>query len=194
MKELIHNKVRVIDEFFTEFNQIQKLYVEKSFDFEHRFNLFLANLSDYFEKRGENSKESEILRIKSMLQTVKRGFNPSKMEKIDSGKRELLWGFSYNGIESLDLLLQEIYKKEVSKLEEGEEILSNLILNFYQQGVLTDEKLKDLDSIPKIEVFWSYLLSQNGSISLINKKLLTNLISEDIYLLLEKVIYKITIQ
>ena len=194
MKELIHNKVRVIDEFFTEFNQIQKLYVEKSFDFEHRFNLFLANLSDYFEKRGENSKESEILRIKSMLQTVKRGFNPSKMEKIDSGKRELLSGFSYNGIESLDLLLQEIYKKEVSKLEEGEEILSNLILNFYQQGVLTDEKLKDLDSIPKIEVFWSYLLSQNGSISLINKKLLTNLISEDIYLLLEKVIYKITIQ
>lgn len=194
MKELIHNKVRVIDEFFTEFNQIQKLYVEKSFDFEHQFNLFLANLSHYFEKRGENSKESEILRIKSMLQTVKRGFNPSKMEKIDSGKRELLWGFSYNGIESLDLLLQEIYKKEVSKLEEGEEILSNLILNFYQQGVLTDEKLKDLDSIPKIEVFWSYLLSQNGSISLINKKLLTNLISEDIYLLLEKVIYKITIQ
>ena len=116
MKELIHNKVRVIDEFFTEFNQIQKLYVEKSFDFEHQFNLFLANLSHYFEKRGENSKESEILRIKSMLQTVKRGFNPSKMEKIDSGKRELLWGFSYNGIESLDLLLQEIYKKEVSKL------------------------------------------------------------------------------
>lgn len=194
MKELIHNKVRVIDDFFTESNQVQKLYIEKSFDFEHQFNKLLTNLSDYFEKRGENSKESEILRIKSMLQTVRRGFNPSKMEKIDSGKRELLWGFSYNGIESLDLLLQEIYKKETSKLEEGEEILSNLILNFYQQGVLTDEKLKDLDSIPKIEVFWNYLLSQNGSISLINKKLLTNLISEDIYLLLEKVIYKITMQ
>lgn len=194
MKELIHNKVRVIDDFFTESNQVQKLYIEKSFDFEHHFNKLLTNLSDYFEKRGENSKESEILRIKSMLQTVRRGFNPSKMEKIDSGKRELLWGFSYNGIESLDLLLQEIYKKETSKLEEGEEILSNLILNFYQQGVLTDEKLKDLDSIPKIEVFWNYLLSQNGSISLINKKLLTNLISEDIYLLLEKVIYKITMQ
>jgi hypothetical protein len=129
-----------------------------------------------------------------MLQTVKRGFDPSKMEKISSGKGELLWGFSYNGIESLGLLLQEVYKREMSKLEEGEEILSNLILNLYQQGVLTDAKLKDLDAIPKIEVFWNYLLTQNGSISVINKKLLTNLIPEDIFLLIEKIVYKITTQ
>ena len=129
-----------------------------------------------------------------MLQTVKRGFDPSKMEKISSGKGELLWGFSYNGIESLGLLLQEVYKREISKLEEGEEILSNLILNLYQQGVLTDAKLKDLDAIPKIEVFWNYLLTQNGSISVINKKLLTNLIPEDIFLLIEKIVYKITTQ
>lgn len=194
MKEFIHNKVRVIDDLFVEFNQVQKLFAGKSFDFEHRFNAFLTKLSDYFENRGENSKESEILRLRNMLQTVKRGFDPSKMEKIGSGKGELLWGFSYNGIESLDLLLQEVYKKEITKLDEGEEILTNLILNLCQQGVLSDEKLKDLNTIPKIEVFWSYLLSQNGSISVINKKLLTNLIPEDIYLLIEKVVYKITTQ
>ncbi|BBD46681.1 MAG: hypothetical protein PHT14_09025 [Petrimonas sp.] len=194
MKEFIHNKVRVIDDFFAEFNQVQKLFAEKSFDFEHRLNTFLTRLSDYFENRGESSKESEALRIRNMLLTVKRGFDPSKMEKISSGKGELLWGFSYNGIESLDRLLQEVYKKEITKLEEGEEILSNLILNLCQQGVLSDEKLKDLDTIPKIEVYWSYLLSQNGSISVINKKLLTNLIPEDIYLLIEKVVCKITTQ
>ena len=168
MKEFIHNKVRVIDDFFAEFNQVQKLFAGKSFDFEHRLNAFLTRLSDYFENRGESSKESEALRIRNMLLTVKRGFDPSKMEKISSGKGELLWGFSYNGIESLDRLLQEVYKKEITKLEEGEEILSNLILNLCQQGVLSDEKLKDLDTIPKIEVYWSYLLSQNGSISVIN--------------------------
>jgi hypothetical protein len=194
MKEFIHNKVRVIDDLFVEFNRVQKLFTGKSFDFEHRFNTFLTKLSDYFENRGESSKESEVLRIRNMLQTVKRGFDPSKMEKISSGKGELLWGFSYNGIESLGLLLQEVYKREISKLEEGEEILSNLILNLYQQGVLTDAKLKDLDAIPKIEVFWNYLLTQNGSISVINKKLLTNLIPEDIFLLIEKIVYKITTQ
>ncbi len=192
MKEFIHNKVKVIDELFTEFNQVQGLYADRSFDFEYRFTVFLNKLSDYFKKSGDSAKESEVFRVINLLQTVKRGFNPSKLEKINSGKRELWWGFSYNGIESIDSLLQEIYRKETAKLEEGEEILNNLILSLYQQGFLTDQMLKDLDSVPKIEASWNLLLSQNGSVSVINKKLMTKLIAEDIYLLLEKIIAKIT--
>ena len=57
MKEFIHNKIRVIDELLAEFNHVQKLFVEKSFDFEHRFNAFLAKLSDYFEMRGSQDKK-----------------------------------------------------------------------------------------------------------------------------------------
>lgn len=192
MKEFIHNKVKVIDELFTEFNQVQGLYADRSFDFEYRFTVFLNKLSDYFKKSGDSAKESEVFRVINLFQTVKRGFNPSKLEKINSGKRELWWGFSYNGIESIDSLLQEIYRKETAKLEEGEEILNNLILSLYQQGFLTDQMLKDLDSVPKIEASWNLLLSQNGSVSVINKKLMTKLIAEDIYLLLEKIIAKIT--
>ena len=108
--------------------------------------------------------------------------------------RELWWGFSYNGIESLETLLQDIYKKEISKLQEGKEILSNLILNLYQQGFLTDDQLRDLDSVTKVEAFWRSLLMQNGSMSVINKKLLTHLITEDIYLLLEEIISEIVPQ
>lgn len=192
MKEFIHHKVKVIDEFFTEFNQVQKLYAEKSFDFEQRFAVFLVRLSDYLKNRGEAAKESEILRVRNLLQTVKRGFDPVKLEKINSGKRELLWGFSYSGMESIDSLLQEMYKKETVKLETGEDILYNLILNLCQQGFLTDEKLKAVNSIPLIEAFWASLLSQNGSISVINKKLLMQLTPEDIYLLIEKIVSKIT--
>ena len=192
MKEFIHNKVKVIDELFTEFNQVQGLYADRSFDFEYRFTVFLNKLSDYFKKSGDSAKESEVFRVINLFQTVKRGFNPSKLEKINSGKRELWWGFSYNGIESIDSLLQEIYRKETAKLEEGEEILNNLILSLYQQGFLTDQMLKDLDSVPKIDASWNLLLFQNGSISVINKKLMTKLIAEDIYLLLEKIIAKIT--
>ncbi|WP_298651989.1 hypothetical protein, partial [uncultured Proteiniphilum sp.] len=166
----------------------------RSFDFEQQFTTFLNKLSDYFKNRGESAKEAEVLKVINMLHSVKRGFDPSKMEKVTSGKRELWWGFSYIGTESLDSMLQEIYKKEISRLEEGKEILSNLILNLCQQGFLTDEKLNDLDSLQKIEVFWNSLLSQNGSISVINKKLHTNLIPEDIYMLLEEIISRITSQ
>lgn len=194
MQEFIHHKVKVIEEFFVEFNQTQRLYADKSFDFDQRFTVFLNKLSDYFKQRGENAKESEVLRVISMLHTVRRGFDPSKMEKIKLGKRELLWGFSYQGIETIDTLLQEIYNKEISKLEEGEEILTNLILNLTQQGILTTEKLKELNTITKIEGFWNFLLTQNGTLSVINKKLHINLITEDIYLLIEKIVLKITLQ
>lgn len=192
MQEFIHHKVRVIEGFLTEFNQVQQLYAERSFDFDHRFMKLLDTLSDYFKNRGESSKESEVRRIGNLIHTVKRGFDPSKMEKISSGRRELAWGFSYTGIEGLNALLQETYSKEQSKLNEGEEILTNLLLSLYQQGNLSDDTLKGLDSIRKIEIFWGTLLLKNGSISVINKKLRTMLIAEDIHLLMEKVIAKIT--
>ena len=194
MQEFIHNKVKVLDELFTEFNQVQRLYAEKSYEFESRFTVFLNKLSDYFKTSGDQAKESEVLRVTNMLHTVKRGFNPTNQEKVNTGRRELLWGFAYNGIENLNSLMQEIYGKETSKLEEGEELLSNLILNLIQQGFLTDQKLMELDTIPKIEAYWNSLLTQNGSITVIHKKLLMKLISEDIYLLLEKIIAKIKSQ
>ena len=194
MQEFIHNKVKVLDELFTEFNQVQRLYAEKSFEFESRFTVFLNKLSDYFKTSGDQAKESEVLRVTNMLHTVKRGFNPTNQEKVNTGRRELLWGFAYNGIENLNSLMQEIYGKETSKLEEGEELLSNLILNLIQQGFLTDQKLMELDTIPKIEAYWNSLLTQNGSITVIHKKLLMKLITEDIYLLLEKIIAKIKSQ
>ena len=194
MQEFIHNKVKVLDELFTEFNQVQRLYAEKSFEFESRFTVFLNKLSDYFKTSGDQAKESEVLRVTNMLHTVKRGFNPTNQEKVNTGRRELLWGFAYNGIENLNSLMQEIYGKETSKLEEGEELLSNLILNLIQQGFLTDQKLMELDTIPKIEAYWNSLLTQNGSITVIHKKLLMKLISEDIYLLLEKIIAQIKSQ
>lgn len=194
MKEFIHNKVKVIEDFFTEFNEVQRLYYNRSFDFDHRFTSFLTELSSYFKNRGESSKESEVLRILNMLQTVRRGFNPFSLEKISVGKREQLWGFSFNGIENINSILQEIYQKEITKLEEGEEILTNLILSLFQQGTLTESNLKELNTIPKIESTWISILAQNGSISLINKKLLVQIINEDIYMLIERIILKIVNQ
>ena len=194
MKEFIHNKVKVIEDFFTEFNEVQRLYYNRSFDFDHRFTSLLTELSSYFKNRGESSKESEVLRILNMLQTVRRGFNPFSLEKISVGKREQLWGFSFNGIENINSILQEIYQKEITKLEEGEEILTNLILSHFQLGVLTESNLKELNTIPKIEATWISILAQYLSISLINKKLLVQIINEDIYMLIERIILKIVNQ
>ncbi|MGE8533598.1 MAG: hypothetical protein ACN6OJ_03300 [Chryseobacterium sp.] len=191
MQELIHFTVQKIKELLEHFNDVQALYLSKSFDFDARFDVFLNEVLEYFRTKGNTSHESEVLKIMNMISTVKRGFNPIKMEKIATGRRELLGGFSFNGMESMYDILMEIYTKENKKLDDAEELISGIIVSLYQNGILDDEKLKDMNSVPKIESFWNSLVEQNTAISGINKKLRLSVIPEDIFLILEKVFLKL---
>lgn len=191
MQQLIHYTVQKIKELLEHFNEVQALYLSKSFDFDARFDVFLNEALEYFHSKGSTSHESEVLKIMNMIATVKRGFNPIKMEKITTGRRELLGGFSFNGMESIYDILMEICAKENKKLEDAEELISGIIVSLYQNGILDDEKLKEMDSIPKIESFWTSLAAQNAAISGINKKLRLTVIPEDIFLILEKVFLKL---
>jgi len=191
MQELIHYTVQKIKELLEHFNEVQALYLSKSFDFDARLEAFLNEVLEYFRTKGSTTHESEVLKIMSMVATVKRSFNPIKMEKITAGKRDLLWGFSFNGMESIYDILMEIYAKENKKLDDAEELISGIIVSLYQNGILDDEKLKEMDSVSKIESFWTSLVTQNTAISGINKKLRLTIIPEDIFLILEKVFQKL---
>lgn len=191
MQELIHFTVQKIKELLEQFNEVQALYLSKSFDFDARFDVFLNEVLEYFRTKGNTSHESEVLKVMNMISTVKRGFNPIKMEKIMTGRREMLAGFSFNGMESIYDILMEIYARENKKLDEAEELISGIIVSLYQNGILDDEKLKDMNSVPKIERFWTSLAEQNTAISGINKKLRLTIIPEDIFLILEKIFLKL---
>ncbi|RXM37674.1 hypothetical protein BOQ62_21070 [Chryseobacterium sp. CH21] len=191
MQELIHFTVQKIKELLEQFNEVQALYLSKSFDFDTRFDAFLNEVLEYFRTKGNTSHESEVLKIMNMISTVKRGFNPIKMEKIMNGRREILGGFSFNGMESIYDILMEIYAKENKKLEDAEELISGIIVSLYQSGILDDEKLKEMNSVPKIENFWNSLVEQNAAISGINKKLRLSIIPEDVFLILEKIFMKL---
>ncbi|MDR6923232.1 hypothetical protein [Chryseobacterium sp. 2987] len=191
MQELIHYTVQKIKELLEHFNEVQALYLSKSFDFDARLEAFLNEVLEYFRTKGSTTHESEVLKIMSMVATVKRSFNPIKMEKITAGKRDLLWGFSFNGMESIYDILMEIYAKENKKLDDAEELISGIIVSLYQNGILDDEKLKEMDSVSKIESFWTSLVTQNTAISGINKKLRLTIIPEDIFLILEKIFQKL---
>ena len=82
MQELIHFTVQKIKELLEQFNEVQALYLSKSFDFDARFDAFLNEVLEYFRTKGNTSHESEVLKVMNMISTVKRGFNPIKMEKI----------------------------------------------------------------------------------------------------------------
>ncbi|VXC21202.1 MULTISPECIES: hypothetical protein [Chryseobacterium] len=192
MQELVHHSTQALELHLNKLNKVQELYLSKSFDFDSGFDDFLQELLEYFRAKGNTTCESEVLKILNMISTIKRGFNPVKMEKIDVGKRNLLYGFSFNGIENTHGIITELLKKELKKLDEAEELISGLILSLYQSGILDDAKIKELNSVSKIEVFWNQLLNQNITIAGINKKLRLTLLSEDIYLIIEKVLTRIS--
>ncbi|MGE6395728.1 hypothetical protein [Chryseobacterium scophthalmum] len=192
MQELVHHSTQALELHLNKLNKVQALYLSKSFDFDSGFDDFLQELLEYFRAKGNTTCESEVLKILNMISTIKRGFNPVKMEKIDVGKRNLLYGFSFNGIENTHGIITELLKKELKKLDEAEELISGLILSLYQSGILDDAKIKELNSVSKIEVFWNQLLNQNTTIVGINKKLRLTLLSEDIYLIIEKVLTRIS--
>lgn len=192
MQELVHHSTQALELHLNKLNKVQALYLSKSFDFDSGFDDFLQELLEYFRAKGNTTCESEVLKILNMISTIKRGFNPVKMEKIDVGKRNLLYGFSFNGIENTHGIITELLNKELKKLDEAEELISGLILSLYQSGILDDAKIKQLNSVSKIEVFWNQLLNQNTTIGGINKKLRLTLLSEDIYLIIEKVLTRIS--
>ncbi|RZJ46979.1 MAG: hypothetical protein EOO19_09830 [Chryseobacterium sp.] len=192
MQELVHHSTQILEFHLGKLNEVQELYLYKSFDFDAHFDAFLHDLLDYFKAKGNTTYESEVLKIMSMISNAKRGFNPVKMERVNVGKRDLVSGFSFNGIENIHGFLRDLLSKEHRKLDESEELLSGLIISMYQNGILDDAKIKELNSIAKIEIFWNQLLPQNTTIAGINKKLRLTLLAEDIYLIIEKIFAKIS--
>lgn len=192
MLEFVHHNVKTLEELLENLNRIQKLYYDRSFDFENELNKFIQEILDYLKTKGDASKVSEILKMRNMISTVKKGFDPIKMEKIKRKKRKTLWGFRFQVLDGIQKILREDYQKEKNKIDEGEEILSNLILTCYQKGILDEVKLSKLNAVPKIELFWRQLIDKNESISGVDKKLRLKLNSQDIYLILERTLAKIS--
>lgn len=190
MQEFIHHKIQTIDNLMASYNDVQQLYIRSAYEFDDRFLGLLSSCLEFFKIHGTNTQVSEVLNIISMFETAKKGIHPFKLEKVNSGRRELKMMIAYHGIEKLHQLISITYETELHKLEEAEEILSNLILTLNQSGFLDDKRIRELQTIDQIKVFWLELLNVNGSISGINKKLRLKLIPEDIYLLIEKIILR----
>ena len=191
MQEFIHHKVKIYEDFLKDFNKIQILLSDRSFEFERRFEEFSQTLLSYFQTSGNTSVEAEILKIVNSVFTVKKGFNPVKMEKIQTDRRAIYWGFAFSATESLFEILIDLLNKEKLKLEEGGELVSNLILMLIQNNILDDAKIAELNTITKVEIYWNQIVQQNESIANINKKLRMSLLAEDIYLLFEDNLSKI---
>lgn len=188
MVEFVHHKIKVAEGFLSKLIKVQSLFIERSFRFETEFNDLLTDLQTYFKSIKDGSKESEVLRLQGLLQVVKKGFDPIKLERLPVSRREFYWGIAFHVVEEVKKMIEDILTKERQKLDEAEDLLSNTFLSLIQNGILNDQELKKLDSVAKIELLWTEIVKQNASIALLDKKMKLQVTREDMYLLIEKII------
>ncbi len=188
MVEFVHHKIKVAEGFLSKLIKVQSLFIERSFRFETEFNDLLTDLQTYFKSIKDGSKESEVLRLQGLLQVVKKGFDPIKLERLPVSRREFYWGIAFHVVEEVKKMIEDILTKERQKLDEAEDLLSNTFLSLIQNGILNNQELKKLDSVAKIELLWTEIVKQNASIALLDKKMKLQVTSEDMYLLIEKII------
>ncbi|WP_187478339.1 hypothetical protein [Amniculibacterium sp. G2-70] len=188
MVEFVHHKIKVAEGFLSKLIKVQSLFIERSFRFETEFNDLLTDLQTYFKSIKDGSKESEVLRLQGLLQVVKKGFDPIKLERLPVSRREFYWGIAFHVVEEVKKMIEDILTKERQKLDEAEDLLSNTFLSLIQNGILNNQELKKLDSVAKIELLWTEIVKQNASIALLDKKMKLQVTREDMYLLIEKII------
>lgn len=181
----------MIDGLIESHNNIRQLHIDRAFEFDDKYRTLLNECKTFLKSNGTNTQVAEVLNLEGMFETAKRGINPYELKKVNTGRRSLSMMIANQGLNELFNLLKEFYDKEKKKIEEAEELLSNTILGMFQSGAINDEKIKALDSIPKIEAFWNQIKNVNDSILLIDKKLRINIISQDIFLIIEKILDKI---
>lgn len=186
MKPFIHHKVQAINELIGYHNQVRQLYVDRAFEFENNYRELLNDCKTFLKSNGTNTQVGEVLNLEGMYETANKGIDPIELKKVKTGRRSLKMMIANHGLNELLNLLKTFNDKENSKIEEADEILSNTLLSLVQSGTLNDDNINELDSIPKIEIFWNNLKNLNESILLIDKKLKLKIIAEDIYLIIEK--------
>lgn len=125
-----------------------------------------------------------------------RGFNPTNQEKVNTGRRELLWGFAYNGIENLNSLMQEIYRKKrhLKTRRRRRTSFQSWFWILFSRDFWPIRNWWNWIQFQRLKALLEFSSNSKRIYHGNHKKLLMKLISEDIILLLKKIIAKIKSQ
>ncbi|HFU74654.1 MAG TPA: hypothetical protein ENK66_00255 [Arcobacter sp.] len=190
MKTFIHYKKQRLETLLNSLNELNELYITRSFSFQEILFNFLQETIEFYEQVGENSNSSKVSQLNIYLETAKKGINPQTLEKLKTGKRENLWISSYHILDELSSLLQNNLLALELEITQARELVEQVILSAIQSKLITDSNLKELTSQDKIIDLWKNL-SKNEQIKLIEKKLKLSITQDDIIILCDLVCSKI---
>ncbi|MEN0049156.1 MAG: hypothetical protein AAF806_19005 [Bacteroidota bacterium] len=169
---------------------LNNLYIARSYEYENSFISFLKNCETFFEQVGNPSNRAKIVQQRAYYETALRGINPYTLEKLKSNKRDNTWTTAFQCLNIIGSVLQDSFEDLMNTLEEGKELLSQIIISAISSKLITEEEITATRKIKDVQLVWGKLL-KNTQVKSVEKKLKLSLNQQDIYLLLHQIICRI---
>lgn len=142
---------------------------------------------DVYSKNGKSDKESRFVSLKSELVTASRGVNPYTLEKVQLRRSEMIKNTAFRILQNGEEIIREELMEINSKIQQAEELLSQIILAALQAGLIVQAELKNINTQVKIEKLWKDI-GNDPNLSIAHKKVLLMVSQPDITVLLDQIL------
>lgn len=140
-----------------------------------------------YSKNGKPDKESRFESLKSELTTAQRGVNPYTLEKVQLRRQEMIRNTAFRVLQSGEEIVRLELAEINGKLQQAEELLSQIVLAALQNNLVPQAELKNINTQVKIEKFWKDL-GNDPNFSIAGKKVQLMVSQADITVLLDQII------
>ena len=185
---LIHYKKKNLVSAIDQLVVLHQQYNQNTFGLEADLSRLLEETQAFFKQIGQSQQQSMVSKLSIYLQTALSGINPQTLEVVKKYRRLMIKTAVYHCLSSLSSLLEQELGEINALLSQSKKVIEQVMISAIQSHIITHEQIQKVESIQEVEKLWIYFKSKIEQVNTIHKKLLLDLLNQDIYLLLDEII------
>lgn len=170
---------------------VMNKYSQHDFDTSEALLSFLNTGADTFKALGQAANETWAQGLKTEFMTARRGVNPLTSSKQALGRQEMQRNTWFRILQQAETKLMADYEATLSRINEAEALVGQIVIAALQAGQLTDEMVARAKEQADFEQLWR-LLSSDANINVGQKRVLLLVSEIDALILFGDVLNKIT--
>jgi hypothetical protein len=115
-----------------------------------------------YKELGKTDRENEFQSLKAEWITAQRGINPISFEKVTLRRGEMVNTISFKVMQRAGQLLNIDLQETNAKIEEVSQLIGQIIVAAFQNGMLTNEQIRNADTQDKKEALWQSLAADTN--------------------------------